>query len=96
LETRLLKLFLQLFICQKSDGWNGTDQFQKSQNWPSANIALAEQGLGFVMFFENELNRANGMEKLLPNFPSMPIPYWLVTHRELHTSRRIRLVYDHL
>jgi hypothetical protein len=23
-------------------------------------------------------------------------PTWLVTHRELHTSRRIRLVYDML
>ncbi len=25
---------------------------------------------------------------------SFPIPIWLVTHRELHSSRRIRLVYD--
>ncbi|MFB3111130.1 MAG: LysR family transcriptional regulator, partial [Gemmatimonadales bacterium] len=22
------------------------------------------------------------------------VPVWLVTHRELHTSRRIRLVFD--
>ena len=59
-------------------------------------IALAEQGLGIIMMFENELGQVKGMEKLLPDFPSIPIPIWLVTHRELHTSRRIRLVYDHL
>ena len=26
----------------------------------------------------------------------IPVPVWLTCHRELHTSRRIRLVYDTL
>lgn len=32
----------------------------------------------------------------LPSIEPIPVPVWLVTHRELHTSRRIRLVFDML
>lgn len=28
------------------------------------------------------------------SLPPMFFPIWLATHRELHTSRRIRLVFD--
>ncbi|WP_299951657.1 hypothetical protein [uncultured Ruegeria sp.] len=35
-----------------------------------------------------------GIEKVLPDFPSLEFPIWLVTHRELQTSRRIRIVFD--
>jgi DNA-binding transcriptional LysR family regulator len=34
------------------------------------------------------------LEVLLPDSDPVMFPTWLVTHRELHTSRRIRLVYD--
>ncbi|MFK7882107.1 MAG: LysR family transcriptional regulator, partial [Roseobacter sp.] len=34
------------------------------------------------------------IEKVLPDFPSLEFPIWLVTHRELQTSRRIRIVFD--
>ena len=34
------------------------------------------------------------VEQVLPDFPAMPVPIWLVTHRELRTSRRIRVVFD--
>ncbi|MEM7452520.1 MAG: hypothetical protein AAF350_13880 [Pseudomonadota bacterium] len=30
---------------------------------------------------------------MLPDMPRIQIPVWLVTHRDLHTSRRIRLGY---
>jgi DNA-binding transcriptional LysR family regulator len=36
------------------------------------------------------------VEVLLPEIVSIPVPLWLVTHRDLHTSRRIRLVFDFL
>src|SRR5690606_15380824 len=32
----------------------------------------------------------------VPSVEPIPVPVWLVTHRELHTSRRIRLVFDML
>ena len=34
------------------------------------------------------------MERVLTSVPPITFPVWLVTHRELHTSRRIRLVFD--
>jgi DNA-binding transcriptional LysR family regulator len=36
------------------------------------------------------------VEKVLDDVPSLEFPVWLVTHRELHTSRRIRIVFDTL
>ena len=35
-----------------------------------------------------------GLERLLPDMPPQEFPVWLVTHRELQTSRRIRIVFD--
>lgn len=32
----------------------------------------------------------------VPSIAPIPVPVWMVTHRELHTSRRIRLVFDML
>ena len=32
----------------------------------------------------------------MPDLVSFEIPVWLTTHQELHTSRRIRLVFDQL
>lgn len=37
-----------------------------------------------------------GVEKLLTDVPSFEYPVWLVTHRELQTSPRIRTVFDFL
>ena len=37
-----------------------------------------------------------GVEEALPGMEFVPVPVWLTTHRELHTNRRIRMVYDHL
>ena len=54
------------------------------------------QGIGIAILSENEVKGMSELEPILSKLISIPIPYWLVTHRELHTSRRIRLVYDHL
>jgi hypothetical protein len=35
-----------------------------------------------------------GVEIVMPEQVSIPVPICLTTHRELHTSRRIRLVFD--
>ena len=34
--------------------------------------------------------------KVFPELPSIPVPLWVVCHRELRTSRRLRLVFDWL
>ena len=33
---------------------------------------------------------------VLPDLPPMEFPVWLTAHRELHTSRRVRIVFDFL
>jgi DNA-binding transcriptional LysR family regulator len=35
-----------------------------------------------------------GVERILPDMNAIEFPIWLTTHRELHTSGKIRLVYD--
>ncbi len=35
-----------------------------------------------------------GVEKVYPALPLIEFPVWLVTHRELTTSGRIRMVFD--
>ena len=36
------------------------------------------------------------VRRVLPNLEPLVFPIWLVSHRELTTSRRIRMVYDFL
>lgn len=57
--------------------------------------ALCRQGVGVCMMMNLVAEAEPGMVRLLPEI-SVPVPMWLVCHRELHTSRRIRLVYDRL
>ena len=58
--------------------------------------ALAKEGLGVTPMSERIGDATPGMERVMPELPSMTIPAWLVTHRELRVSRRIRLVFDFL
>ncbi|WP_300017439.1 LysR family transcriptional regulator [uncultured Roseobacter sp.] len=55
---------------------------------------LVKAGYGVSMQPEVLGEVEPGMEKVLPDFPSLEFPIWLVTHRELQTSRRIRIVFD--
>lgn len=55
---------------------------------------LVKQGLGIAIMSKDIAALTPEVENILPDFGPMPIPMWLVTHRELHTSRRIRLVFD--
>jgi len=55
---------------------------------------LAKAGYGVSMQPEFLGDVEPGMEKVLPDFPALEFPIWLVTHRELLTSRRIRIVFD--
>ncbi len=55
---------------------------------------LVSEGLGIgILTRDIGLSNAN-LKPILPDLISFPVPVWLVTHRELHTSKRIRIVYD--
>ncbi len=55
---------------------------------------LVKSGYGISMLPEVLGETAPGIEKAYPSLPSLEFPVWLVTHRELKTSRRIRVVFD--
>ena len=58
--------------------------------------ALTQQGLGYSIQTDDIIRQLPGVEIVLPDVFHIPIPVWLVTHRELHSSARIRFVFDHL
>ena len=37
-----------------------------------------------------------GVTRVVPDLAPVPVSTWLVTHSELNTSRRVRLVFDFL
>ena len=59
-------------------------------------MEMARQGVGVVFAMESVGDADPALQRLVPDFPLLPVPMWLICHRELHTSRRIRLVFDAL
>lgn len=57
-------------------------------------LELVKQGLGITALSREMAATVPGIEPVLPDQLAVPIPVWLVTHRELHTSRRLRTVFD--
>ena len=57
---------------------------------------LCKQGAGICLIMEEIGDAEPRVQRVLPTMPHIPIPMWLVCHRELRTSRRIRLVFDRL
>jgi DNA-binding transcriptional LysR family regulator len=55
---------------------------------------FAKRGLGICIVMDEVGDAEPRMRRVLPKLPSIPVPVWLATHRELHTSRRIRVVFD--
>ena len=55
---------------------------------------MAKNGLGVIVMSDVVAEAAPGIECVLPDIEPMVFPIWLAAHRELHTSRRIRLVFD--
>lgn len=51
-------------------------------------------GLGVGAMLREIAERTPGIIRLLPDLPGTPVPVWLVSHRELRTSRRVRLVFE--
>jgi DNA-binding transcriptional LysR family regulator len=55
---------------------------------------MVRRGLGVAAMLREVADRTPGIVQLLPQSPPIVVPVWLVTHRELYTSRRIRVVHD--
>ncbi|MCT8159117.1 LysR family transcriptional regulator [Pseudoruegeria sp. SHC-113] len=55
---------------------------------------MVRHGLGIMPMERRVAEACGGLESVFPDMAPIPVPIWLTTHRELHTSRRIRLTYD--
>jgi DNA-binding transcriptional LysR family regulator len=57
---------------------------------------LVKQGLGIGFMTEDVGDAEPLVERALPRLDPFPVEVWLVAHRELKTSRRVRMVFDFL
>ena len=73
-----------------------TENFVMSSDSGVVVWELVKNGYGISMLPEVLCEAEPGIEKALPSLPSLEFPLWLVTHRELRTNRRIRVVFDML
>jgi DNA-binding transcriptional LysR family regulator len=55
---------------------------------------LVKEGLGIGILDGNIGDAEPLVRRALPDFEPFVFPIWLVTHRELNTSRRVRVVFD--
>lgn len=55
---------------------------------------LVQEGLGLMPMTDVIARLTPGVEAVLEDVLTIPVSTWLTTHRELHTARRIRLVFD--
>lgn len=56
--------------------------------------ALVQQGLGIGAMMDEVAQATPGVVRVLDDVSAVRFPIWLVTHRELNTARRIRVVFD--
>jgi DNA-binding transcriptional LysR family regulator len=56
--------------------------------------ALVRQGLGIGAMMDEIALACPDVVRVLDELPPVIFPIWLVTHRELRTARRIRVVFD--
>ncbi len=70
------------------------DSFKYVTNSGFVLLEMMKQGLGISVLTRASTPDFSELECVLPELISVPVPIWLVTHRELHTSQRIRIVFD--
>ncbi len=61
-----------------------------------AHWALVRQGMGIGAMMEEIAQDTPGVVRVLDEVPPVRFPIWLVSHRELRTARRIRVVFEAL
>lgn len=55
---------------------------------------LVKNGLGIGAIIDQVGDAEPLVQRVLPSLAPIAVPSWLVTHREVHTSRRVRVVFD--
>ena len=55
---------------------------------------LVKQGLGIGIMPEAIGDAEAKVVRVIPSMEPIRFPVWLTTHRELNTSRRVRMVFD--
>lgn len=70
------------------------NQFKISTASGTALLELVRLGLGMSILTVDVEDFFPELERVFPDHNPIPVPIWLVTHRELRTSQRIRVVYD--
>jgi DNA-binding transcriptional LysR family regulator len=53
---------------------------------------MVKRGMGVAVMLREVAERTPGVVNLLPDMTPIPVPIWLVTHQELETSPRVRIV----
>ncbi len=61
-----------------------------------AHWALVCQGMGIGAMMDEIAHATPGIVRVLDDVPPVMFPIWLVSHRELRTARRIRVVFEAL
>lgn len=72
----------------------GRENFPIVTNNGVSGLEMVKRGIGISLFPKEVIESTAGLRMILPELVSVPFPFWLATHRELQTSRRIRLVFD--
>jgi DNA-binding transcriptional LysR family regulator len=81
-------------------GLNGMGMSLTARNFPifcedyNVSWAMVKQGLGIGILDGNIGDAEPAVQRVLPDLAPMMFPLWLVAHRDLATSRRIRMVFD--
>ncbi len=70
------------------------ENFKLSSESSAVAWALVEAGLGIGIMADEVAATMPDIALAFPELEPVKVPAWLVTHRELRTSRRIRLVFD--
>ena len=74
----------------------GPDNFRLATQSGMTGWEWVRKGMCLGAMVEAVAQQTPEVEIVVPSIAPIPVPVWLVTHRELHTSRHIRLVFDML
>ncbi len=83
------------FLCQHGLPLNEAN-FSCYADHAMASWALVRHGMGIGVMMDEIARETPGIVRVLDDVPPLRFPIWLVTHRELRTSRQIRVVFEAL